>query len=327
MRAQVAGYSGTPLAKKLGIRTGSLVLGKNTPADYRDWLAPLPPDVRFVSTVGQSTDIVHLFETHKAALATALRALRKKIRDDAAVWVSWPKKSSKVATDITEDTIRDVALPLGFVDVKVCAVSDVWSGLKLVIRKALRSATGTSNTKSEVSNEPNATTTTTTTPLFKKLNLGSHTVIYVLNAPASFELELAALSGVRVQRSLSARPAHVSFAMAFIVTQAELDSASERMAKVCEGDAVLWLVYPKTTSKKYRCEFNRDSGWSALGAAGFEPVRVVAIDADWSALRFRRVTHIKRMTRDPGRAISGAGKGKSQSTGKSNSHPPSASRP
>jgi hypothetical protein len=151
-----------------------------------------------------------------------------------------------------------------------------------------------------------------TTALFKKLNLGTHSEIHVLNAPASFEPELTALSGVRVQRTLAAQAASTSFAMAFVVTQAELDVVSQRLALACEGDAVLWMVYPKTTSKNYRCEFNRDSGWLGLAAAGFEPVRVVAIDADWSALRFRRVAHIKRMARDPSRAISRAGKDKSQ---------------
>ena len=89
-------------------------------------------------SVSQSTDVVHVFSDRKAALKRELEALRKSIRPDGVVWVSWPKKASKVPTDITEDTIREVALPLGFVDVKVCAVSEVWSGLKLVIRKELR---------------------------------------------------------------------------------------------------------------------------------------------------------------------------------------------
>jgi hypothetical protein len=132
------------------------------------------------------------------------------------------------------------------------------------------------------------------TALFKKLNLGIHTTVVVLNAPQSFEPELAALQGVTVRRSVSGACA---FAMAFVITQAELDSASTKLSAVCRGDAILWMVYPKGTSKKYRCEFNRDSGWPVLGAAGFEPVRMVAIDADWSALRFRRVEYIKAMTR------------------------------
>jgi len=102
--------------------------------------------------------------------------------------------------------------------------------------------------------------------------------------------------------------------MAFIITQAELDVASTQLAKACEGDAVLWMVYPKGTSKKYKCEFDRDSGWSTLGAAGFEPLRMVAVDADWSALRFRRVEHIKTMARNPAGAISEAGKRKASAS-------------
>ena len=148
-------------------------------------------------------------------------------------------------------------------------------------------------------------------PLFKKLNLGAQSVIHVLNAPESFERELIALKGVTVKRSVSGRS---GFAMAFVVTQTELDVASAKLAKACDGDAVLWMVYPKGTSKKYKCEFNRDSGWAALGAAGFEPVRMVAVDPDWSALRFRRVEHIKTMTRNPAGAISEAGKRKASSS-------------
>ena len=144
--------------------------------------------------------------------------------------------------------------------------------------------------------------------LFKKLNLGTQHTIHVLNAPPSFEPQLSALQGVTVKRSVAGAS---SFAMAFVITQAELDAASRRLAAACTGDAVLWMVYPKGSSRKYRCEFNRDSGWPVLGAAGFEPVRMVAIDEDWSALRFRRVEHIKSMTRNPRGAISRAGKRKS----------------
>jgi hypothetical protein len=150
--------------------------------------------------------------------------------------------------------------------------------------------------------------------LFRKLNLGTQDAIHVLNAPESFEPELAALQGVTVKRSVVGTSA---FAMAFVITQAQLDAASRKLAAACTGDTVLWMVYPKGASKKYKCEFNRDSGWPVLGAAGFEPVRMVAIDADWSALRFRRVEHIKSMTRSPGGAISKAGKRKTTARGKS----------
>ena len=132
------GYSGTPLARKLGIAAGGRVVVVHAPDGYRDWLAPLPEGVRFEAEVSAATDVVHLFVDRRAELKTRLDGLRTRIAPTTAVWVSWPKKASKVPTDITEDTIRELALPIGLVDVKVCAVSDVWSGLKLVIRKELR---------------------------------------------------------------------------------------------------------------------------------------------------------------------------------------------
>lgn len=149
------------------------------------------------------------------------------------------------------------------------------------------------------------------TPLFKKLNLGKQKLIHVLNAPESFEPALEALDGVTVQRTISGG---CEFALAFVLTQAELDSASTRLAEACGGDAVIWMVYPKGTSKQYKCAFNRDSGWSTLGEAGFEPVRMVAVDEDWSALRFRRVDYIRRMARKPASAISKAGKRKASAS-------------
>jgi len=138
MATQRAGYSGTPLAKKLGITEGSRVAAQHAPVDYARLLESIPSGVVFEKKVSKLTKIVHVFSDRKASLKADLGALRQSIASDAAIWVSWPKKSSKVPTDITEDTIRELALPLGFVDVKVCAVSEVWSGLKLVIRKELR---------------------------------------------------------------------------------------------------------------------------------------------------------------------------------------------
>jgi hypothetical protein len=132
------GYSGTPLAKKLGIADGSRVLPIAAPDDYVDMLEPLPNDVRFEKRSGPGVDLAHVFADRRSELHKHLVALRAKLRADAAIWVSWPKKAAKVTTDITEETIREVALPLGFVDIKVCAVSQVWSGLKLVVRKELR---------------------------------------------------------------------------------------------------------------------------------------------------------------------------------------------
>ena len=133
-----AGYSGTPLSKKLGIEAGDKLCVLGAPANYRKLLAPLPDGVDFGTRIAKTSGIVHLFTASKAELAKTLGACRKALAPDAAIWVSWPKKASKVPTDITEDVIRAVALPLGFVDIKVCAVDETWSGLKLVLRKELR---------------------------------------------------------------------------------------------------------------------------------------------------------------------------------------------
>lgn len=146
------------------------------------------------------------------------------------------------------------------------------------------------------------------TPLFKKFNLtAAARSIHVLNAPASFEPELLALEGVKISRVARGK---VTFALAFVTTIAGVTKAAEQLTRAAEGDAVLWMVYPKASSKKYRCEFNRDSGWQALGDAGYEPVRQVAIDEDWSALRFRKAAYIKSTVRDPAGAISKAGRDK-----------------
>jgi hypothetical protein len=138
MPASTAGYSGTPLARKLGIVEGSRIYARDPPRDYRKWLAPLPPNVMFENQASTTTDIVHIFSDRRAALESELVRMRAAMGESAAIWVSWPKRASKVPTDITEDTVRALALPIGLVDVKVCAISEVWSGLKLVIRKELR---------------------------------------------------------------------------------------------------------------------------------------------------------------------------------------------
>lgn len=150
--------------------------------------------------------------------------------------------------------------------------------------------------------------------LFEKLNWKGQSEILVVHAPESFEVELTALSGVRVLRDLAAAPL-VEFALAFVTRQTEVDQLSAEIAARAKGDAVLWFAYPKGSSKKYRCEFNRDTGWAKLGEAGFEGVRQVAIDEDWSALRFRRVEYIKSMTRDAKRAGSAEGKRRTQPKG------------
>jgi len=134
----LTGYSGTPFAAKLGIKAGMVMRAVHTPRDYQELLAPLPYGARLTTAAGSKADIVHHFASRKSELESALRSYRKKLDVTTPVWVSWPKKALRVPTDITEDTIREVALPLGYVDIKVCAVSETWSGLKLVVRKELR---------------------------------------------------------------------------------------------------------------------------------------------------------------------------------------------
>jgi hypothetical protein len=134
----MSGYSGTPLAKKLGIAAGCRLYLAAAPANYAALVAPLPEGVRTVSRIGADTDLIHLFVTRRAELARALGASLRAMRADAILWVSWPKKSSGLASEITEDVVRELALPLGLVDIKVCAVDETWSGLKLVVRKSER---------------------------------------------------------------------------------------------------------------------------------------------------------------------------------------------
>lgn len=134
----MAGYSGTPLAQKLGIKPGIIVVAINPPPHYRKLLEPIPSGVNFATRAVGKTSFVHLFVKERRALQAHLESLLTKIADDAVVWVSWPKKSAKVATDVSEDVIRAVALPLGLVDIKVCAVDETWSGLKLMIRREKR---------------------------------------------------------------------------------------------------------------------------------------------------------------------------------------------
>jgi hypothetical protein len=134
----VAGYSGTPLAKKLGIRAGARLYLQAPPGHYAQLVAPLPEGVRTVTRMDANTDLAHLFASRRAELRAALGRLRRAMRDDAVIWVSWPKRASGVTTDITEDVVRELALPLSLVDIKVCAVDETWSGLKLVVRKAAR---------------------------------------------------------------------------------------------------------------------------------------------------------------------------------------------
>ncbi|QBB70428.1 hypothetical protein ELE36_08635 [Pseudolysobacter antarcticus] len=134
--------------------------------------------------------------------------------------------------------------------------------------------------------------------VFEKLNLKQHNEIVVINAPASFEAELATLKGVTLLRDLKKAKA-VRFALLFATKQTEVDSLSKTLVEKARGDAVLWFAYPKGASKKYTCDFNRDTGWNIMRSRGFDTVRAVAIDDDWSALRFRRVEFIKAAVKKP----------------------------
>jgi hypothetical protein len=150
---------------------------------------------------------------------------------------------------------------------------------------------------------------------FDKLNLKDQGEIVVLDAPASFEGELKKLTGVTVHRRVDPG-ATPEFVLAFATRLAEVEAAARLLAKAAPGDAVVWVAYPKGTSKKYTCDFNRDTGWESLGAIGFEPVRQVAIDEDWTALRFRRAGFIKSLTREPKRAMSAEGRATAAKTSK-----------
>jgi hypothetical protein len=134
----MAGYSGTPLPQKLGIKAAQKVATIGAPANYAKLLSPLPERVSFTKKIEAGASFIHLFVSERKTLENELQRLRKSIADTGILWVSWPKKSSGVKTDITEDVIREICLPLGFVDVKVCAVDETWSGLKLMIRRENR---------------------------------------------------------------------------------------------------------------------------------------------------------------------------------------------
>lgn len=133
-----AGYSGTPLAKKLGIVDGTTVSVINEPDEFRALLAPVPDDVNFKSSLRGSADVIVFFTTSRAEFVRRIDTAGRSIFPAGGLWIAWPKRASKVPTDMTEDAVREVALPLGLVDNKVCAISEVWSGLRIVWRKELR---------------------------------------------------------------------------------------------------------------------------------------------------------------------------------------------
>lgn len=134
-------------------------------------------------------------------------------------------------------------------------------------------------------------------PLFRKLNYRDQRAIYILDAPDSFVAELTEMRAVAEVADSFQGAKDAGFAMAFATTQTQVDAFAGQVGAATSGDAVVWIAYPKATSKRYACEFNRDTGWTSMGAQGFEPVRQVSVDEDWSALRFRRVEYIKRMVR------------------------------
>ncbi|HYJ91893.1 MAG TPA: DUF3052 family protein [Pyrinomonadaceae bacterium] len=132
------GYSGTSLAKKLGIKEGFAVAAINAPDNFEELLDPIPPRVTINNKAKQNTDLIHFFTNSRDDLAKGLAKYKNQMKQDGAIWVSWYKKAAKLPTEITEDIIRDVALPLGLIDIKVCAIDEKWSGLKLVIRRENR---------------------------------------------------------------------------------------------------------------------------------------------------------------------------------------------
>jgi hypothetical protein len=133
-----AGYSGTPLAKKLGLRPGMRVHYANTPEGFEQLLGELPDGVRVLARPADALDLVVLFVHERRRLERRLPGLQRRLDCAGMLWVAWPKRASKVPTDVTEDVVREVALPRGLVDVKVCAIDETWSALKLVTRRALR---------------------------------------------------------------------------------------------------------------------------------------------------------------------------------------------
>jgi hypothetical protein len=134
----MAGYPGTPLPQKLGIKSGMRVIAIGAPKKYRELLGKLPDGVEFSNQPHVNSQFIHFFVIRRSDLEKRLPQLRATLADDGILWVSWPKKSADIMTDVTEDVIRVVALPLGLVDVKVCAVDATWSGLKLMVRREQR---------------------------------------------------------------------------------------------------------------------------------------------------------------------------------------------
>jgi hypothetical protein len=154
------------------------------------------------------------------------------------------------------------------------------------------------------------------TPLFKKLNFKNQKSIVVIDSPNSFDEELSAMKNEAIIIKKIQDVQETDFAIGFVKTQFQVDDFISQLNSKLIGDAVVWLCYPKTTSKNYKCDFNRDTGWTKLGEYNFEPVRQVAIDEDWSALRFRKVEYIKTITRKESYALTENAKERTTQKGK-----------
>jgi hypothetical protein len=149
------------------------------------------------------------------------------------------------------------------------------------------------------------------TPLFKKLNYKDQKVIFVQNPPEEFSREMSSMSAFcPVETQLPTKESKIGFILIFVTRSEEIDQSVKQIFPLLEEDSVLWYAYPKASSKKYRCEFNRDTGWNILGEYQLEPVRQVAVDEDWSALRFRKVEFIKNFTRNDAMILSEKGREK-----------------
>lgn len=155
----------------------------------------------------------------------------------------------------------------------------------------------------------------TVTPLFKKLNFKQHKEILILNAPPEFEAELNAMKDCAIIKTNIVSVGEIGFVLTFVKTQAEIKAIIPVIEEKLKGDGIVWFAYPKGTSKQYKAEINRDNGWEMLGKSGFEAVRQVAIDEDWSVLRFRKVEFIKTMKRKTDFAMTPAGRAKTGTGG------------
>lgn len=144
--------------------------------------------------------------------------------------------------------------------------------------------------------------------VFKKLNFKGQKQVFVINAPDSFDVHISSISETTTISPKITENDRIEFAIVFVTKQKEIEKMAKAIIPKMEGDAILWMCYPKGSSKKYSCDFNRDNGWEMMGAYNLESVRMVAIDEDWSALRFRKMEYIKTFNRNEKMALSAVGK-------------------